>query len=91
MEIYNDILRAIQDEASLGEIKPTRVQYRCNMSYDKMTNYFTELEKKKMMLTSPLSITEKGQKFLQDYSKIKEFTEKMELEYLVEKEIQNGN
>lgn len=92
LEIYNDILIAIQNEASSGEIKPTRVQYRCNMSYDKMTNYLGELEKKKMIEKSPLAITQKGQNFLNDYSKIKEFTQKMELDYLFEPEtIINGS
>lgn len=91
LEIYNDILNAIQDEASSGEIKPTRVQYRCNMSYDKMSNYLIELKQKKMIQDSSLLLTAKGQKFLQDYSKIKEFTEKLELEYILEKEIPYEN
>ena len=89
LEIYNDILQAIMDEYNSGEIKPTRVQYRCNMSYDKMTNYLNELETKKLIQNNPLSITTKGQRFLEDYSKIKEFTDKMNLEYLLENEVRH--
>lgn len=47
--------------------KPTRVQLRSNLGYDKLARYLVELENKKMILQSPLLITEKGQDFLQDY------------------------
>jgi len=48
LEIYNDILNAIQKEAHEGEIKPTRIQHYSNMSYDKMSKYLKELESKKI-------------------------------------------
>ena len=46
LEIYYDILNAITKESSYGEVKPTRVQFMSNTSYDKLITYFDELEKK---------------------------------------------
>jgi predicted transcriptional regulator len=89
LELYNDILTAVQYEATKGEVKPTRVQHLCNTSYDKMSKYLDELYNKKMIEKSPLSVTDRGKKFLQDYSKIKDFIKEMELEYVVEKELKN--
>lgn len=82
LEIYNDILNAIQKEAQEGEVKPTRIQHQSNLSYDKMSRYLKELENKKMITVSPIQITDKGKKFLNDYDKIKEFLSEMQLEYL---------
>ncbi|MDH3277172.1 MAG: transcriptional regulator [Nitrosopumilus sp.] len=84
LEIYNDVLSAIQNATGNGEVKPTRVQQLCNMSYDKFSKILGELKKNNLICYSPLKITKKGQKFLQDYSKIKNFTRKMEIEFLRE-------
>ncbi len=82
LEIYNDILNAIQKESQEGEVKPTRIQHQSNLSYDKMTRYLKELENKKMITVSPINLTEKGIKFLNDYEKIKDFLSEMQMEYL---------
>lgn len=84
LEIYNDILNAIQKESQEGKVKPTRIQHQSNMSYDKMSRYLKELENKKMITISPIQLTGKGQKFLNDYEKIKEFLSDMQMEYLKE-------
>ena len=89
MEIYHDILTAIEHESLNGEIKPTRVQHLSNMSYDKVTRYLDELAKKNMIKNSPFLVTVKGQKFLEDYSKIKNFIQEMHLEYVNETGDQN--
>jgi predicted transcriptional regulator len=73
MEIYNDILNAINLELTNDEAKPTRVQSLSNLAYDKLVRYLNELERKKMILQNPLPITEKGRDFLQDYDRIKAF------------------
>jgi predicted transcriptional regulator len=70
--VYNDILKAIVDEITSDDnrlAKPTRVQLRSNLAYDKLARYLNELENKKMILQSPLLITEKGRDFLQDYDR----------------------
>lgn len=82
MEIYNDILNAINLELTNGEAKPTRVQSLCNLAYDKLVKYLNELEVKKMIIQDPLQITEKGQDFLQDYNRIKGFVLDMGIKYL---------
>jgi predicted transcriptional regulator len=82
MEIYNDILSAIKVELTNGEAKPTRVQSLSNLAYDKLVRYLDELESKKMIMQDPLSITEKGYDFLQDYDRIRDFLSAMNLKYL---------
>ena len=62
--------------------KPTRVQLRSNLAYDKLARYLDELENKKMIIQSPLLITEKGRDFLQDYDRISNFILEMGIKYL---------
>jgi predicted transcriptional regulator len=86
LEIFNDILNAVQQESIDGEVYNTRIAQRCNMSYDKMTRYIEALKKKNLIQNFPLTITDKGKRFLQDYEKIKDFQVKMKIEYLTEEE-----
>jgi predicted transcriptional regulator len=81
MELYNDILSAIKAELTNGEAKPTRVQSLSNLAYDKLVKYLDELEGKKMIIQDPLQITEKGQDFLQDYDRIRDFVTAMGVKY----------
>jgi predicted transcriptional regulator len=85
LDLYNDILKAIVDEITNDDnrlAKPTRVQLRSNLAYDKLARYLDELENKKMILQSPLLITEKGRDFLQDYDRISNFILEMGVKYL---------
>jgi predicted transcriptional regulator len=82
MEIYNDILSAIAQGSIHGEAKPTRVQILSNLAYDKLVRYLDELESKKMIVQDPLGITSRGQDFLQDYDRIKDFVLAMGVKYL---------
>ena len=87
LEIFNDILSTIQGESSSfdGEVKPTRVQQRCNISYDKFSRYLDEMKNRNLITREyPLYITYKGKRFLKDYEKIKGFLTEMKLEYLSE-------
>jgi len=81
MEIYSDILSAINLELTNGEAKPTRVQSLSNFAYDKLVRYLNELENKKMIVQDPLRITEKGHDFLQDYDRIRDFITAMGVKY----------
>jgi predicted transcriptional regulator len=83
--MYNDILKAIMDEITNNDdrvAKPTRVQLHSNLAYDKLARYLDELENKKMIIQSPLLITEKGRDFLQDYDRISNFVLEMGIKYL---------
>jgi predicted transcriptional regulator len=82
MEIYNDILSAIERELPNGESKPTRIQSLSNLAYDKLVKYLNELESKKMIMQDPLRITEKGYDFLKDYDRIRDFVIEMGIKYL---------
>ena len=82
LEIYNDILSAIKLELQSGQAKPTRVQSRSNLAYDKLARYINELKNKKMITQDPLRITEKGHDFLQDYDRIRTFVFEMGVKYL---------
>jgi predicted transcriptional regulator len=85
LELYNDILKAIVEDIANDEdnvAKPTRVQLRSNLGYDKLARYLDELENKKMILQSPLLITERGQDFLQDYDRISNFMLEIGIKYL---------
>ena len=82
MEIYNDILSALRQELNYGEARPTRIQSKSNLAYDRLTRYFSELETQEMITKDPLTITQKGRDFLQDYDRIKEFLAEMGVRYL---------
>lgn len=79
LDIIKDILKSIQDKG--GEIKPTHLLYKSNLSHEGMKRYVGELMEKQMMQETEdkkgnkkFIITEQGLKFLQDYQRIKEFT-----------------
>jgi len=83
LQIYYDILEAINHESKLGKVKPTRVQNLCHMSYDKFSNYLLELERKNMIHNSEIKISVKGKRFLRDYGKINNLIKKLQLKYVV--------
>lgn len=79
IEIINDILKAINDKG--GKIKPTHLLYKSNLSYKKMLEYLDELIKKEMVKEDLVkgkkgyAITEKGVAYIQEFRKIKEFSD----------------
>ena len=82
LEIYNAILTAIRVELRDGEAKPTRIQTKSNLAYDKLTRYLGELQSKEMITQNPLVITQKGRDFLDDYDRIEGFLQEMGVKYL---------
>lgn len=81
LEIYHDILLAINESIDNGTTKPTHVQYRSNMSYNNLMKYLKELEEKNLVTMNPLFITEKGNRFLNDFGKIKNVIQKIDSDY----------
>ncbi len=81
LDIVNDILVAIMNKG--GKIKPTHLLYKSNLSHEGMKKYISELKEKLMILEEPeekgkgkkFVITDRGFKFLEDYKKVKEFTQ----------------
>ena len=70
LQIFYDVLSAIKEDSQNNEkISNTRIQFRCNTSYDKLLRYFDEMKAKQLLKSgTEIEITEKGEKFYQDYS-----------------------
>ncbi len=83
MELVFDILQAIQNRG--GQIKPTHLMYKSNLSHKLLTNYLGELERKEMVevreiqmkktVNKMIHITDKGLGFVEEFRKMREFTE----------------
>ena len=77
--IIFDILTAIDKKG--GKIKPTHLLYKANLSHQRMKKYITELLEKGLIEETSqngnkvYSITEKGMQFINEYTRIKQFTE----------------
>ncbi len=77
IDIIADMLTAIQDKG--GEIKPTHLMYKSNLSHTQMSTYLDELiekhfiEKTKKENYEYIIITDKGHSFLQKLREMKEF------------------
>ena len=78
-QIFFDIITAVIDDTQNNEsISPTRIQIKCNTSYDKLTKYLEEMEKRGMVeKEKSIAITEKGMEFHKDYSRINELINEM--------------
>ncbi len=77
--IIYDMLCSIKDKG--GKIKPTHLMYKANLSHSKMQVYLGELMKKGLVDEEETAdgkrykITEGGIKLINEYQKIKEFTD----------------
>lgn len=79
LDIIRDILEAIRDKG--GQIKPTHLLYKSNLSHDSMKRYVGDLIEKAMVEEidskrgKNFTITDKGLKFLSDYQQIRDLTD----------------
>ena len=80
IQIIFDILTAIQKKG--GKIKPTHLLYKANLSHQRMKKYLSELLDKTMIeeIDEKVGnkfyiITQKGNQFIAEFDKIKQFTE----------------
>ena len=78
-QIFFEVITAVIDDAQNNElVSPTRVQNKCNTSYDKLTKYLEEMTKKGMIeKEKSITVTEKGMEFQKDYSRINELINEM--------------
>ena len=74
IQLYYDIVSAIvEDSQNNDAVSPTRIQFKCNTSYDKLTKYLEEMKVRQIIAQDKsIRITDKGMKFHDDYSKINE-------------------
>ena len=85
LELIFDILLSIQNKG--GRIKPTHLMYKSNLSHKLLTEYLDELTTKGMVLTEEefhkkaknsskiIVLTEKGNSFLAEFRRMREFTD----------------
>ena len=77
IDIIGDMLASIQNKG--GEIKPTHLMYKSNMSHSQMNTYLDDLIQKdfvKKVKNSEyeyIAMTPKGHEFLQKLKEVKEF------------------
>jgi predicted transcriptional regulator len=73
------MLKAIEEKG--GEIKPTHLLYKSNLSHQRMKVYLKELLDKNMIKEENkkkktiYELTDTGRKFIQNFKQMKEFTE----------------
>ena len=74
IQIFFDIVTAVIDDTQNNEsVSPTRIQIKCNTSYDKLTKYLEEMAKREIIENEKsITVTEKGMQFHKDYSRINE-------------------
>ncbi len=82
IQLYFDIISAIIQEE---DISPTRIQFKCNTSYDKLMKYLGEMEEREIISKNgSIDVTEKGKKFHSDYSKINDLISEISKSITVE-------
>ena len=71
-QIFFDIITAVIDDTQNNEsIILTRIQVKCNTSYDKLTKYLAEMEDRGMIENGKsITVTVRGMEFHRDYSRI---------------------
>lgn len=76
MDIISDMLSIVQEKG--GEIKPTHLMYKANLSHKQLKIYLNELKKKNLVTFSEpekenrIIITKTGREFNLKYSQMKE-------------------
>ena len=79
LEIIADILRSIQSKG--GNIKPTHLLYKSNLSHTKLMEYVDTLLEKGMIEEQEVKgrkmfvMKDQGHKFLLEFERIKEFSD----------------
>ena len=81
IQLYFDIISAIfEEEMDNDSISPTRIQFKCNTSYDKLTKYLEEMKNKEIIDNNEIKVTEKGKQFHKDYSKINDLIQELSIQ-----------
>ncbi len=79
IDIIYDMLRAIEEKG--GKIIPTHLLYKSNLSHQRMKLYLDELKQRQMVVEAHVKdklfyeLTDEGRKFIQNFKRMKEFTE----------------
>jgi len=78
-QIFFDIITSVIDDTQNNEsIVLTRIQVKCNTSYDKLTKYLAEMEDRGMIEKGKsITVTVRGMEFHKDYSRINDLINEM--------------
>ena len=78
-QIFFDVITAIIDDTQNNElVSPTRIQVKCNTSYDKLTKYLAEMEDRGMIEKGKsITVTVRGMEFHRNYSRINDLINEM--------------
>ena len=85
LKVVYDILKAIRSKN--GEIKPTHVMYKANLSHQMLDMYLKDLIDKELIVEHRLkgkkyySITKKGMEYIEKYKVIIDFVDSFGLDY----------
>jgi len=78
LEIIHDILSVIQEKQ--GNVKPTHIMYKANLSSQMLSDYLTEVIKRDFVTEvneksgrKTYTLTEKGFRYLKDYDTVRGF------------------
>jgi predicted transcriptional regulator len=77
LDIIDDMLASIQQKG--GEIKPTHLMYKSNLSHNQMSSYLEELVEKQFVQKIKknnfdyIALTDKGHQFLYKLKEMREF------------------
>ncbi len=77
LQIIHDVLKAVMDKN--GEIKPTHILYKSNLSPQMLNDYLAELIEKRFITANAdlnkkrYALTQKGMDYLEKYKLITEF------------------
>lgn len=80
LEIIHDILTSIKDK--VGDVRPTHILYKSNLSHQMLTEYLTELVSKGFIIElsdkkgkRTYKLSDKGYGYLREYKIIKAFVD----------------
>ena len=81
LQLFYEILCAIEGTIQNQSTRPTLVQYVSRLSYDKMMNHFDELEGRGMIYRDRglITITSKGREFTKQYTDLVNLIERVGL------------
>ena len=82
IQVYFDILLSIKKLNKSKTMNLTRIRGMSNTSHNSMLKHLGEMESRGLILKTPLSITEKGEKFLEKYAFVKAQTDQINTEFL---------
>ena len=83
MKIYGDLLSILEGESRKDEkVVLTRIQIKLKVPFDRLKSYISDLEDLKLIEDqNSYNLTKKGKQYLNEYSKILDFMERMGLAY----------